>query len=80
MTVPQLCKESAKEDFGFDPPALLLLPDTFPNVDSRTPKTMVLRERTSGMPSTSIPHITAVAALVIGSAALTVSTKAAEAP
>jgi len=55
-------------------------PELLASVDMITPTTIVRRDTTSGKPSVSIPLKTATAALVIGSAALTVSTKDAELP
>lgn len=72
MTVTQLRIESAK--LAPLPPLVL------PKVDNRTPATIVKSDVPSCTDSTSMPHMTAVAALVIGSAALTVSTNAADAP
>lgn len=55
-------------------------PLLFPSVDNKTPATMVRRDATSSQLNTSMPQATAVAAEVIGSAALTVSTNDGDAP
>jgi hypothetical protein len=54
--------------------------DAFPKVDSNTPSTKVPKLETSRKLNCSIPHKTATLALVNGSAALMVSTKAALLP
>ena len=62
-----------------DAPTLSWLPVAFPSVERTTPQTIATRDDTSTLVRTSNPHMTARIALVIGSDALMVSTKAAEA-
>ena len=49
-----------------------------PNVDNTTPPTIPVKDATSSLPNISMPQSTATDALVNGSAALTVSTNAAD--
>mmetsp|Transcript_7528 Transcript_7528/g.8200 ORF Transcript_7528/g.8200 Transcript_7528/m.8200 type:complete len:85 (+) Transcript_7528:519-773(+) len=81
MTIMQLCKVNIKVDVG-DAVAVGggVVPVPLDEVDSNTPKTIAANEAISDPPNVSIPHMTATEALVIGSAALIVSTKAAELP
>jgi hypothetical protein len=74
MTTIQLCNDVMNVEPTEDDEDAAL----WAKVDIRTPTTMHPKLKLSGPLKVSIFHRTATAALVIGSAALTVSTKAAE--
>ena len=79
MTMTQLVKEAARVAVIVVLPAVAA-DDPFPTVDKTTPATIDAKDNNSGGLKYSIFHRTHKAALVMGSAALMVSTNAGEEP